>query len=572
MNHKEGMENFIAFKTSDKETNIKNFNTSRLNNHPHFIKPKEFNFYASQKEKSSILISGLTEAHEEMLLGHFRSFGHKIERMPTPDFDSFQIGKEYCNRGQCNPAYYTIGNLIKYLQQLARETSIEKVEKKYVFFTVGGCGPCRFGMYESEYRKALKDAGFANFRLFIVQQSGGLKQIARIKEADDINNQNLSSDESPGIVVDREFIFGLVIALLIGDCLNQMVDKLKPYEVDEGAAMRAREKAMTILRKGIEEKRNMFVALRKVKKLFDQVECDFMRIKPLVKITGEFWASSTEGQGNYFLKNWLQREGAEVTQEPLTGWLEYLLFIDELSIKDRRNIAQTKTGLKNKAKPYIKLMKNFALRQIIKGYYNLYRAALGFKLNNTVNKPLLARYAHEYFNTRIQGGEGYMEVGSLIHCAKKNKAHMLISVKPFGCMPSTGSDGIQSKVLLDYPNIIFLSVETSGDSEVNFKSRVQMKLFEAKQKAKEEFETNIKKNHIDLDLIKEFVAGNPQYRRGTFFFNIVKTGTGISYLVKMNRRLKSPIGRIWHFFSKSIYNSLRLSEVIKKTLISKIKK
>ncbi len=567
-NHKEGMENFIAFKTTDKKINIKNFNSSPLNNHTHFIKPKEFYFYASQKEKSSILISGLTEAHEEMLLGHFRSFGHKIERMPTPDFDSFQIGKEYCNRGQCNPAYYTIGNLIKYLQQLARETSIEEVEKKYVFLTVGSCGPCRFGMYESEYRKALKDAGFANFRLFIVQQFGGLKQIVSSKEAADKNNRNLSNEGAPGIVFDKKFIIGFIKALLIGDCLNQMMDRLKPYEVDEGAAMRAREKAITILQKGIEKKRNMFVALRKVKKVFDQVECDFTRIKPMVKITGEFWASSTEGQGNYFLKNWLQREEAEVTQEPLIGWLEYLLFVNELSIKDRRKIAQARTSLKNKANPYIKIVKNFVFRQIIKGYYNLYRAALGFKPNNTVNKSLLARYAHEYFNTRIQGGEAYLEVGSLIHCSKNKKAHMMISVKPFGCMPSTGSDGIQSKVLVDYPNIIFLSVETSGDSEVNFKSRVQMKLFEAKQKAKEEFETNIKKNHMGLDLIKEFVAGNPQYRRGTFIFNNAKTGTGISYLVEMNHRLKSPIGRIRHFFSKSIYNSLRLSEVIKKTLIS----
>ena len=54
-------------------------------------------------------------------------------------------------------------------------------------------------------------------------------------------------------------------------------------------------------------------------------------------------------------------------------------------------------------------------------------------------------------------------------------AHMVISLKPFGCMPSTMSDGVQSKVVADYQDAIFLPVETSGDGEVNVRSRVQMK-------------------------------------------------------------------------------------------------
>ena len=57
-------------------------------------------------------------------------------------------------------------------------------------------------------------------------------------------------------------------------------------------------------------------------------------------------------------------------------------------------------------------------------------------------------------------------------------------VKPFGCMPSTQSDGVQTKVISDYPDSIFIPIETSGDAEVNVRSRIQMKLFEARQKAR----------------------------------------------------------------------------------------
>jgi hypothetical protein len=48
--------------------------------------------------------------------------------------------------------------------------------KNYVFLTAGACGPCRFGMYVTEYRKALRDAGFDGFRVMLFQQQGGLSQ------------------------------------------------------------------------------------------------------------------------------------------------------------------------------------------------------------------------------------------------------------------------------------------------------------------------------------------------------------------------------------------------------------
>jgi predicted nucleotide-binding protein (sugar kinase/HSP70/actin superfamily) len=57
-----------------------------------------------------------------------------------------------------------------------------------------------------------------------------------------------------------------------------------------------------------------------------------------------------------------------------------------------------------------------------------------------------------------------------------------ISSKPFGCMPSSGvSDGVQAKVMAMHPELNFLSIETSGDNDVNILSRVSMLLLKAKQ-------------------------------------------------------------------------------------------
>ena len=38
---------------------------------------------------------------------------------------------------------------------------------------------------------------------------------------------------------------------------------------------------------------------------------------------------------------------------------------------------------------------------------------------------------------------------------------MVLSLKPFGCMPSTQSDGVQAAVIAHFPDMIFLPIETS---------------------------------------------------------------------------------------------------------------
>ena len=53
--------------------------------------------------------------------------------------------------------------------------STEDIINGHVFLTAGGCGPCRFGMYVTEYRKALRDAGFDGFRVLTFQMAGGIQ-------------------------------------------------------------------------------------------------------------------------------------------------------------------------------------------------------------------------------------------------------------------------------------------------------------------------------------------------------------------------------------------------------------
>jgi len=142
----------------------------------HFRRPVERVFTAAERGKVTILFGGLTWKHEKVIQAVFEGCGYHCTIMPVPNVAAFQLGKEYGNNGQCNPTYFTVGNLVQSLQGLeASGIPRQEIIDNYVFFTAGSCGPCRFGMYESEYRLALQNAGFDGFRVLLFQQNDGIK-------------------------------------------------------------------------------------------------------------------------------------------------------------------------------------------------------------------------------------------------------------------------------------------------------------------------------------------------------------------------------------------------------------
>jgi predicted nucleotide-binding protein (sugar kinase/HSP70/actin superfamily) len=125
----------------------------------------------------------------------------------------------------------------------------------------------------------------------------------------------------------------------------------------------------------------------------------------------------------------------------------------------------------------------------------------------------LSRLANPFYHQLARGGEGYMEVGKNVYYTVNHLCHMVLALKPFGCMPSTQSDGVQSAVINKFKDMIFLPVETSGEGEVNAHSRVQMALGEAKVKARMEFDSVLKSTGKRLEDVREYVSEHPELRR-----------------------------------------------------------
>jgi predicted nucleotide-binding protein (sugar kinase/HSP70/actin superfamily) len=450
-------------------------------------------FLAKDRGSTTILLGGLTMAHDYLVEGAIRGLGYNVKHLDCPDNEALRFGKEFGNRGQCNPTYFTVGNLIKYLTHLrdVEGKSKDEIIRNYLFITAGSCGPCRFGTYVTEYRKALRDAGFDGFRVLLFQQQGGLKQATGGESA---------------LKLDATFFISILKAILLGDILNAMGYRIRPYEIEPGATDAALERCKQHLYDAFIRRKPLVPAMYKCRKELQTVRVDRTRVKPKVSIIGEFWAMTTEGDGNYQLQRFLESEGAEVDVQSVTAWILYLIWEGRWDTQKRMFLREEDGGLyglqgKN---PVKRLYMLWLADRVLRVWFQAYAHAIGLYGYHLPDMDEIARIAHQHYNNHLRGGEGHMEVGKLILNVAKRKVNMTISVKPFGCMPSSGvSDGVQSLITEKFPEAIFLPIETTGDGAINVYSRVQMMLFKAKQAAQKEFDEALARKGFTVEDLRK---------------------------------------------------------------------
>jgi predicted nucleotide-binding protein (sugar kinase/HSP70/actin superfamily) len=540
---------------------------------PHFKRPVENFFSKSQRDHTTLLFGGLTWKHEFLIHGALEGLGYKCEAIPTPNVQAFQLGKEYGNNGQCNPTYFTVGNLVQHLQTLEQKgLARQEIIDNYVFFTAGACGPCRFGMYEAEYRLALRNSGFDGFRVMLFQQSGGLNQ----------------AEAEAGLEMNVDFFLAILNAMNMGDLISDVGYQIRPYELTQGETDEAIRQCMDYLHEVLKTHRSFrldgkvggFIknlpkigdsaeyigkfldqlygtgytdALRAVGDRLAKIRVDRTRVKPIVKVTGEFWAQTTEGDGNFNMFRFLEREGAQLIVEPIGTWIMYLIHQAKQEKADRKGVTDNES-MPSKWRFDKRIGNDWKVRKataqltlaeaIFKREWNRLREALNYLPHDLADQYELQRAAHPFYNSRASGGEGHLEVAKNIYYTNKSIAHMVLSLKPFGCMPSTQSDGAQSAVVNLYKDMIYLPIETSGEGEINAHSRVQMALGEAKVKAKQEFARVLEETGLTVDQVREYADGHPELESGLYRVPHHKGVIGaaanfvkhVSDLVKQDRR------------------------------------
>ena len=340
---------------------------------PRPVRPEE-------RDGIEILFGGLHWRAEKLIQAVFENLGYRARPLPNATRDDLLLGRELADIGQCCPTSFTTGNLARFLGAEAKRIGPDKVSEKYVYLTAGACGACRFGQYHQSYELALRNLGLEAFRLFLMEQT----------------KLDQGAFAGGGIEVGMPLTLGAVWAVLCADAVQGLEYRTRPYEVTPGETDRVVRESIDELAEAFRNRprrgrktgsllwhlsTGYFVrALRNVLRKFEAIEVDKLQPKPLVKITGEFYLQTVEGDPNYNIHRWLEGEGAEVCPAPIVVWLDYLFRVHVQQLEDYVGIDRTAR---------LKLARARLLQKALGWTYNRMRAALGDIPHEAAEYPLV---------------------------------------------------------------------------------------------------------------------------------------------------------------------------------------
>ena len=411
-----------------------------------------------ERAQLTFLQDGLTSLHNTLLAAAMRPFGYHVLPLPVPDQTAFNLGKEFCSRGQCNPVYYLGGNLIAYLRHLRDDVGLptSQIIRDYAYLTAGSCGPCRLGTYIVEFRRALREAGFDGFSILAIKPTDGLLQTVGPRGE---------------LVMTPALARALARAAVIGDVLMLVGHRLRPYETVPGACDEAIRACVVRVSRALSTGRSVLAALLTCRRTLRAVARDVARDKIKVAVIGEFWAATTEGHGSYDLKRYLEAAGVEVLAEPVVSRLLYMLWEKRWATRRHASLAEAR------APSWRILAALWLADRWLRGLFRWYAALCGEPGLHLADPDALASRSHPHYDVHLRGGEGHVEVANFLDFTEQPDVKLMISLKPFGCMPSSGlSDGIVRQLANLNPATRFTALETTGDASANFYSRVMLEL------------------------------------------------------------------------------------------------
>ena len=463
-------------------------------------------FTRAQRDSTTVLFGGLHWRLERLLQAVLENSGYKARILPVATKEDLLTGREVADIGQCCPTSFTTGNLVHFLKKEAKAIGADEVSKNYVYLTAGSCGACRFGQYHQSYELALRNTGLEAFRMFLLAQ-------------DQMDQKAVMGD---GLDFNLPITFGCLGAIFCADLVQDLEYQVRPYEVEAGRTSAVVRESMDYLFEAFKNRPQkdswraitwhlgtpyFTRALREVHRKFSTIEVDRLRVKPKVKITGEFYLQTVEGDPNYNIHRWLEAEGAEVYPAAVTVWMDYLLRLGLQRFEDY-------SGIERGAR--LKLGAGRAVQALYRWTFDRLRRAMGNLPHEIPNQLELRRLAAPYFHSRLDGGEGDMLVGKSLWAHKKKKAHMICELSPYSCMPNTMSIGAMAGVVGKYPDLLYAPLEIKGDAEVHALSRCQMILTEAKKRAQREFDGALAAAGLTAEEVRAYVDARPAMRMATY--------------------------------------------------------
>jgi predicted nucleotide-binding protein (sugar kinase/HSP70/actin superfamily) len=420
-------------------------------------------------KNKTLLMPEMSRAGSLLVAAALRSYGIDAQVMQT--YKGLHLGKQFTSGKECFPCQITLGDILLHLEGEKERLGEAFNPENYLYFMAEAGGPCRFGMYNKLHRIVFDSLdGFSKTR------------IASITSDDSYAMGGLLNPE-----VRAHFRRTAYFAILVGDVLDRMLWRTRPYEKLSGQAEHHFEQALDTMIQAVEthgHKKRFRLILNTleevVKKARDLIDSK-VSPKPLIGMVGEIYLRSHR-RSNQDLIKLLETHGAESVNASIAEWINYVSY-------DRMQKSARETRFAIKERNLDSLRQHFRdwLRYRIELAYQYFRMDQAYR---RVRKHLPVHKDHRINHIEKQldddrlfsfhvGTEAALSIGgALEYCLHGFDG--IVNVFPFTCMPSTMCSAIL-KPVLDRLQIPYIDSAYDGTYQPNLEAIIRTFMYQAVQ-------------------------------------------------------------------------------------------
>lgn len=423
-------------------------------------------FVKDMKKNYTIVAPQMSPIHFSLVESVIRSGGYKFDILKHASREDVETGLKYVNNDACYPAIMVIGQLIDAILEGKYDP-----DKVCLAITQTG-GMCRATNYFGLIRKALIDAGYPQIPVIAISTQG--------------------LEDNPGFKVTPALLHRTVKALILGDLLMKCLYRVRPYEVEKGAANRLYEQWDVIVREALEHhgfsktaaktpwlKRRYLpypVLAREIVKSFDALPLKDVPRKVRVGVVGEILVKYQPDANNHVV-DVIESQDCEAV---VPGIMEFMT---------------TRPYITDWNEKYLGTGGNKTLYALMRWSLDRYNAPIKAAIATSHGKfkqddpmPELVEKAAEVTSIGVQAGEGWLLTAEILELIEQGCPNV-ICAQPFACLPNhvTGR-GMFGKIRRLHPEANIVSIDYDpGASEANQLNRIKLMIAAAKKAHKAKF-------------------------------------------------------------------------------------
>nr|WP_275100670.1 acyl-CoA dehydratase activase-related protein [Olsenella profusa] len=405
-------------------------------------------FERGDEKVYTVLVPNTSHAFSRLMAAAARRQDVRAVPLEIGREEAIRLGKRYVHNDICFPAQIVIGEVLAELERGTYDPSSTAVMMaKYV-------GDCRLTHYGALLRKALDDAGY--------------EQVPIIT-----NDGEDSHDMHPGFRLGLFSSVDIALALPMIDVLEALLRKIRPYELEAGAADAAFERAMDALIDGLvaHGARGAIRGFKQGLAEMSSVAYDRSHPRPRVLIVGEYLLNFHPG-ANHEIERYLEANGFEIVEARMTDVIRKSYSYKHAQSEDYHVSIPLKDCVWNATVDDV-FSVTLALTDKIARDCPLYE--------RPASMDELAEKSNPIIHRTFDAGEGILIPAEILEQAAHGVRNFVI-LQPFGCLPNhVVGRGIIKRVKELYPDAQVLPLDYDPDvSQVNIENRLQMLVMDAR--------------------------------------------------------------------------------------------